>query len=308
MSILSPRAVPLGGVRAMTVRRTLPQRGRSTIGAWCFLDHFGPDVVSETGGMVVPPHPHTGLQTVTWLFAGEIEHRDSVGSRQLISPGAVNLMTAGAGISHSEVSQPGSTTVHGVQLWVALPEADRHVAPFFEHHVAPRIVMGAATVTVFVGAVAQTASPATTFSPLVGMEIVAPANSSFAVPVNGTFEHGILVDAGEVAVNGEAATQDELLLLDVGLTELVIQTGDAPVRLVLIGGTPFDEEILMWWNFIGRSHDEILAFRVQWQGDVVRGGNADGIFGHVDYDGNALPAPDMPTVILRPRRNHAPSP
>jgi hypothetical protein len=126
--------------------------------------------------------------------------------------------------------------------------------------------------------------------------------------VNETFEHGILVDAGEVAVNGEAATQDELLSLNVGLTELSIQTGDAPVRLVLIGGTPFAEDIVMWWNFIGRSHDEILAFRAQWQGDVVADGNADGIFGRVAYDGDALPAPDMPTVILRPRRNHASSP
>ncbi len=305
MRILSPRTVPLGGVRAMTVRRTLPQRGRSTIGAWCFLDHFGPDVVSESSGMVVPPHPHTGLQTVTWLFAGEIEHRDSVGSRQLIAPGSVNLMTAGAGISHSEVSLPTSTIVHGVQLWVALPDADRHVAPFFEHHVAPRVALGDAQVTVFVGALAGVSSPATTFSPLVGIEIVAPATSSFVIPVDATFEHGILVDAGEIRVNGEAATQDELAFFDVGTKELRIQTGETAVRLVLIGGTPFTEELVMWWNFLGRSHDEIVAFREQWQGDVIDGGDDVGIFGHVDYDGLAIPAPAMPTVILRSRRNSA---
>jgi redox-sensitive bicupin YhaK (pirin superfamily) len=217
-------------------------------------------------------------------------------------------MTAGAGISHSEVSLPTSTIVHGVQLWVALPDADRHVAPFFEHHVAPRVTLGDAHLTVFVGALAGVSSPATTFSPLVGMEIVAPAKSSFVIPIDATFEHGILVDTGEINVNGEAAMQDDLLLLDVGVTELVVQTGDAPVRLVLIGGTPFDEEIVMWWNFLGRSHDEILAFREQWQGDVIAEGDdgpdATGIFGHVDYDGPAIPAPAMPTVTLKPRRNH----
>ena len=267
--------------------------------------------------MVVPPHPHTGLQTVTWLFAGEAEHRDSVRNRQLISPGSVNLMTAGAGISHSEASQLGSTTVHGVQLWVALPEADGHVAPFFEHHVAPRVMVGGAQLTVFVGELAQgsgardtvelgrVASSATIFSPLVGIEIVAPANSAFVVPVNATFEHGILVDSGSITVNEEAAAKDELLLLEVGLGELTIETGTQPVRLVLIGGTPFTEELVMWWNFLGHSHEEIVAFREQWQGDVVAGGNAAGVFGRVDYDGAALPAPEMPTGILRPRRNHS---
>jgi len=302
MSILSPRTVPLGGVRAMTVRRTLPQRGRLTIGAWCFLDHFGPDPVTESEGMVVPPHPHTGLQTVTWLFAGEVEHRDSVGSRQLITPGSVNLMTAGAGISHSEVSLASTKTVHGVQLWVALPDADRHDAPFFEHHVAPRVMLGDAQLTVFVGELAGISSPATTFSPLVGIEIVATANSSFVVPVDVTFEHGILVDAGEIIVNGEAATQDELAFFDVGTNELRIQAGETAVRLVLIGGTPFTEELVMWWNFLGRSHDEIVAFRAQWHSDVIDGGDDVGIFGHVDYDGSALPAPEMPHVKLRPRR------
>jgi redox-sensitive bicupin YhaK (pirin superfamily) len=313
MRILSPRTVPLGGVRAMTVRRTLPQRGQSTIGAWCFLDHFGPDIVTPETGMVVPPHPHTGLQTVTWLFAGEIEHRDSVGSRQLVMPGSVNLMTAGAGISHSEVSQSDSTTVHGVQLWVALPDADRHVAPFFEHHVAPRVMLGEAQLTIFVGELAEgsggasTASAArsgaTTFTPLVGMEIVAPANTRFEIPVDVTFEHGLLVDAGEVTVNGEPVARDELAFFDVGVGSLVFATGATPVRLVLIGGTPFTEELVMWWNFVGRTHEEMVAFRQVWQGDVVAGGNDAGTFGHVDYEGAPLPAPEMPTVILRPRRN-----
>ncbi len=121
VEVMTPRDVPLGGPRAMTVRRTLPQRQRSLIGAWCFLDHYGPDHVADTGGMSVPPHPHTGLQTVSWLFTGEVEHRDSAGHHAMVRPGELNLMTAGHGISHSEVSTPETTVLHGAQLWVALP-------------------------------------------------------------------------------------------------------------------------------------------------------------------------------------------
>src|ERR687892_231597 len=125
VEVLTPRDVPLGGPRAMTVRRTLPQRSRSLIGAWCFADHYGPDEVHVSGGMDVPPHPHTGLQTVTWLFTGEVEHRDSLGTHAIVRPGELNLMTSGHGICHSEVSTPRATILHGVQLWVALPDAHR---------------------------------------------------------------------------------------------------------------------------------------------------------------------------------------
>ena len=141
VEIMTPRDVPLGGPRAMRVRRTLPQRERSLIGAWCFVDHYGPDEVADSGGMVVPPHPHTGLQTVSWLFTGEVEHRDSAGHHAMVRPGEVNLMTAGRGISHSEVSPPSTSTLHGAQLWVALPDSARHTDPGFAHH-APKPVHG----------------------------------------------------------------------------------------------------------------------------------------------------------------------
>ena len=141
VEIMAPRDVPLGGPRAMRVRRTLPQRERSLIGAWCFVDHYGPDEVADTGGMVVPPHPHTGLQTVSWLFTGEVEHRDSAGHHAMVRPGEVNLMTAGRGISHSEVSTADTTLLHGAQLWVALPDHARDTAPTFAHH-APTPVTG----------------------------------------------------------------------------------------------------------------------------------------------------------------------
>jgi redox-sensitive bicupin YhaK (pirin superfamily) len=147
--LLTGHEVALGGARAMTVTRTLPNRTRRMVGAWCFLDFYGPDDVDASGGMRVPPHPHTGLQTVSWLVAGDVLHRDSLGNEQLIRPGQLNLMTAGVGISHAEETPVvHAPTLHGAQLWVALPDRDRRVAPHFEHHPdLPGLVDGGATVT-----------------------------------------------------------------------------------------------------------------------------------------------------------------
>lgn len=165
VEVLSARDVPLGGPRAMTVRRTLPQRSRTLIGAWCFADHYGPDDVAETGGMDVAPHPHTGLQTVSWLFSGEIEHRDSLGSHAFVRPGELNLMTGGHGISHTEVSTPGTTILHGAQLWVALPEEHRHAERDFQHYVPEPVRLDGGEARVFLGALAGNASPVRTFTP-----------------------------------------------------------------------------------------------------------------------------------------------
>lgn len=303
VEILEPREVPLGGPRAMTVRRTLPQRRRSLIGGWCFVDHYGPDDVSLTGGMQVPPHPHTGLQTVSWLFEGEIDHRDSVGSHALVRPGELNLMTAGRGISHSEVSTPGTQRLHGVQLWVALPSASKDVAPFFEHHVPAPASLGDATVRTFVGALAGSGTRATVFSPLVGAELEVPAGARVTVPLDPAFEHGVLVDAGEVAVAGAAVPIAHLAYLCPGRDAVEVEAGAAgPARLLLLGGEPLGEEIVMWWNFIGRSHEDVVAARAEWQRDVIDGEDPDGRFGTVRrFDGGALPAPALPTVRLKPR-------
>ncbi|WP_349898844.1 pirin family protein [Parafrigoribacterium soli] len=302
VDILEPRDVPLGGPRAMGVRRTLPQRRRSLIGAWCFVDHYGPDDVAATGGMVVPPHPHTGLQTVSWLFAGEIEHRDSADHHAMVRPGELNLMTAGRGIQHSEVSTPQTTTLHGAQLWVALPDATRHTAPLFEHYVPVPVRFGAATVRVFLGSLLGELSPATAFSPIVGAQIDLPAGASVDLPIDLDFEHGVLVDAGEATVQRERVEVSHLGYLGTGRSTLRLEAGATPVRALLIGGTPLGESIVMWWNFIGRSHEEIVQFRAQWQSDVVAGGTTAGRFGAVrGYDGRPLPAPEMPNVRLRPR-------
>ena len=302
VEILEARDVPLGGPRAMTVHRTLPQRARSLIGAWCFVDHYGPDLVSATGGMTVPPHPHTGLQTVSWLFEGEIEHRDSVGSHAVVRPGELNLMTAGAGIQHSEVSLPQTTTLHGAQLWIALPDSARHAHPFFERFVPEPFDLAGATVRVFLGELAGHGSTARTFTRVVGAQLDVPAKTILRIQVDSTFEHGILVDAGAPSVNGHAVVRSEIAYVPVGADTITIEAGEDPVRAILIGGAPLGESIVMWWNFIGRSHEEIVAYRERWQADVIADGDENGTFGRIDgYDGRPLPAPELPNVRLRPR-------
>ncbi len=268
VEVLAPRDVPLGGVRAMTVRRTLPQRARSLIGAWCFLDHYGPDDVAATGGMRVPPHPHTGLQTVSWLFSGEIEHRDSLGTVGLVRPGELNLMTAGHGISHSEDSTAATRVLHGVQLWTVLPERDRDTAPAFEHHVPPVVPLEDGALRVFVGALAGSASPVRTFSPLVGAEVVLGGGYEHTFTVDPAFEHGILVDVGTVEVGSTRGERGELLYVPPGATSLTLRAHEEDTRLVLIGGEPLGERIVMWWNFIGRDHAEVVAARARWQTEI----------------------------------------
>src|ERR1700742_2066938 len=149
VEVLNPREVPLGGPRAIRVQRTLPQRQRSLIGAWCFIDHYGP----VTARMDVPPHPHTGLQTVSWLFSGAVEHRDSAGVHAIVRAGELNLMTAGAGICHSEVSVASEpdAVLHGAQLWVALPDAARGAVRDFAHYAPEPVSLPGAVARVFLG-------------------------------------------------------------------------------------------------------------------------------------------------------------
>ncbi|MEW1842230.1 pirin family protein [Nonomuraea angiospora] len=277
---LMGREVPLGGPRAMTVSRTLPGVHRRMIGAWCFVDAYGP----QRATMRVPPHPHTGLQTVSWLVEGEVLHRDSLGRLQEIRPGQLNLMTAGRGISHSEESP--ETVLHGVQLWVALPGEHRHTGPAFEHHPALPVLTGPGfEAIVAMGTLGGVESPATAFSPLVGAEIA--VDGTCEVPLSPGFEHGVLLLDGAVARLGAGS----LVYLPPGRSALRLSGRG---RVLLIGGEPFGEEIVMWWNFVGRSHDEIAAFRKDWM-------EGEG-FGAVEgFDGAPLPAPVLPTTRLKPR-------
>lgn len=304
VEVLEPREVPLGGPRALLVRRTLPQRARSLVGAWCFIDAYGPTPSEREGVMDTPPHPHTGLQTVSWLYEGEIEHRDSTGAHRLVRPGQVNLMTAGRGIQHSEVSTTAAAHLHGVQLWTALPDADRGVAPFFEHHEAEVVEFGDATLRVFVGAWLGLSSPVSTFTPLVAAELRLPAGASVDLPADAGFEYGLVADAAPAHLQGVEIPAHHLGVVPTGAEVLRIEALDEPLRVLVIGGAPLGEPIVMWWNFVGRSHDEIVAWRARWQGEVVADADRAGPFGHVDgYDGAPLPAPELPNLRLRPREN-----
>ena len=297
VDVLRPRLVPLGGPRAMTVRRTLPHRDRSFVGAWCFLDHYGPDDVARTGGMDVAPHPHTGLQTVSWLFDGQIEHRDSAGVHALVRPGEVNLMTGGAGIAHSEVSTPATRFLHGVQLWIVLPHEHRAAARDFQHWPVPSTVLAdGVRARTFIGELAGRTSPLHTFTPLLGAELLLDRDVSWAVPVRPDFEHALLIDAGAARVAGQPLTAGELGILDSGPSAVVIEAAE-PTRALLLGGVPFAEEVVMWWNFIGADHDEIAAARADWEQHADRFGEVAGYTG-----GTArLPAPALPGVRLRSR-------
>ncbi|WP_078308544.1 MULTISPECIES: pirin family protein [unclassified Mycobacterium] len=300
VEILTPREVPLGGPRAMTVLRTLPQAGRSLIGAWCFADHYGPDDITQTGGMDVAPHPHTGLQTVSWLFTGEIEHRDSHGVHAMVRPGELNLMTGGHGICHSEVSTAQTTTLHGVQLWVALPDESRDAARDFQHYAPEAVAVGGVRLRVFLGTLAGQASPVRTATPLLGAELLLEPRSMARFDVDPGFEHGLLVDTEAVELSGTRLSRGELGYVGTGVDQLtVLNPTDSIARAILLGGKPFGEQIVMWWNFVGRHHDEIAEFREAWQAESER-------FGHVEgYEGAVarLPAPPLPTVRMVPRRN-----
>jgi quercetin 2,3-dioxygenase len=307
--ILDPRDVPLGGLRAMNVRRTLPQRQRSLIGAWCFLDHYGPDRVDETGGMMVAPHPHIGLQTVSWLFGGTIEHRDSIGTHALVRAGELNLMTAGRGISHSEVSTDETTELHGVQLWVALPAAYRDDQPAFAHYVPPVVHGTGWDAQVFLGSMLGSESPVETYSPLVGAEMILDDGTRLAPEVLPEFEYGVLVDFGLVRVNGEEVKQHQLAYVAPG-EGLEIEAADLS-HVLVIGGRPLGEEIVMWWNFVGRDHDEIVQARADWMAQITDNNGTitdsseiyDGRFGIVTGDHlPPIPAPAMPNAKLKPRR------
>ncbi|MFI1035423.1 pirin family protein [Streptomyces sp. NPDC020951] len=301
VDVLAARDVPLGGPRAMRVRRTLPQRARTLIGAWCFADHYGPIDVATAHGMDVAPHPHTGLQTVSWLFSGEVEHRDSLGTHALIRPGEMNLMTGGYGICHSEVSTPRATVLHGVQLWVALPEEHQNAERDFQHHIPEPVRVDGAEIRVFLGSLAGDTSPVRVFTPLLGAQITLEPRATITLAVDTAFEHGLLVDSGDVRVADTLLRPAEMGYVRPGIDTLtLVNESEDPARTILLGGTPFEEEIVMWWNFIGRSHEDIVRAREDWEASAQRFGDVE------EYPGSRLPAPALPNAVIRPRRNPPP--
>jgi redox-sensitive bicupin YhaK (pirin superfamily) len=292
LEVTAAREVDLGeGTR---VRRLLPKRQRSTIGAWCFVDHFGPEDISAGRGMFVPPHPHIGLQTVTWLLEGEVLHRDTLGNTQTIHPGQLNLMTAGIGIAHAEESPPDHPPVmHGVQLWVALPKRSSGVAPAFDHiPELPTLDVASARITVIVGELLGERSPAMTYSDLLGAEVELRGGST-QLPLRADCEYGLVALSGEATIEGVTLRPGNLLYLGLG-RETVSVNALNPTRLLLLGGEPFGEPLFMWWNFVAHSAEEIERARTDWQ-EHRRFGDITG------FDGAPLEAPPLPPGRLKPR-------
>lgn len=259
MEVTESRASTVGN---HPVRRALPRRDRRTVGSWCFADHMGPSTYDEDDPIGIGPHPHIGLQTVTWLVAGEMLHRDSLGSEQTIKPGQLNLMTAGNGVSHAEENVHRRGDMHGIQLWVAQPERTRHDAPAFEHHAElPQAEFGEATATVLVGALGEVSSPARRDTDHFGAEILLRGDAT--LPVDPTHEHAIVVLDGRVDVGGTIVEPGHLGHLDIGADELTLRSAE-PTRLMLLGGVPFESRITMWWNYVARDRDEIARANVDW--------------------------------------------
>jgi quercetin 2,3-dioxygenase len=290
--LLEPREVPLGGVRGLTVHRTLPHRVLPTVGPWCFVDHFGP----TRDEMTVLPHPHTGLQTVTWPLTGDIRHRDNLGSDVVLKPGELNLMTSGDGVSHSEFSVGDRTMMHGLQLWVALPDASRTGPAAFEHLPdLPRTGGNGWRAIVLVGRLGDAESPATTYSPMVGAELTLSATTPALVPLRPEFEHAVLAVDGPVRVGDVDVAPRHMRYLAPARDSVHLQAA-RDTTVLLIGGEPFAESLVMWWNFIGRSHEDIVQARDEWEQGSERFGRVEG------HDGQLIPAPPLPHVRLTPRR------
>ena len=274
------------------VLRALPRRARRMVGPWCLLDRFDASRLGRLPGapavMDVPPHPHIGLQTVTWLFGGEVLHRDSLGSEQRIRAGELNLMSAGRGIAHSEESRGAAAAgLAGLQLWTALPDAARNGAPRFDHHGdLPRWTGDGVDAVVAMGRLGAANSPARVFSPLLGAEIRFHGGAA-SIPLDPSFEHAIYVVAGGLTLEGAAAMPDVLAYLGAGREgiELAAEAGSVAF---LLGGAPFREEILMWWNFVARTDAEMVTARDDWE--------AGSRFGEVrGYPGGRLAAPRYTT-------------
>lgn len=287
---LPARQTELNGLKIL---RALPRSRRRMVGPWCFLDRYGPVHFTSEIPMLVAPHPHIGIQTVSWLLDGEILHKDSLGSEVLIHAGQLNLMTSGRGIAHSEETpKANSGNLNGVQLWVALPNVSRNTPPLFDHYAAlPVLEFGGASVTLIAGRLQGRVSPARTFSPMIGAEVVLHESRQTAVPLNPTYEHALYVLSGKVFLEGDHLAPDTLHYIGTERDELAV-SGTPNSRLLLLGGAPFGEPILMWWNFVARTPEEITEAREDWMSHRR--------FGEVQaYKGARIPAPDLTNFAPR---------
>lgn len=278
------RLTDIGG---LPIRRLLPRSQRRLVGPWCFLDSYGPLTFTSGKPMDVAPHPHIGLQTVSWLLEGEIVHHDSLGLEGTAGHGVLNLMTAGRGIAHAEETALQNTgRLRGLQLWVALPGASRETAPAFEQYrELPVVTREGGFATVLLGELGGVRSPARAFSPIVGADVSGEAGRTFVVPLDPGFEHAFVPLKGACRLSGVPLEIDTLYYLGCGRSELAVEAAGPGFRAFLLGGAPFGETILMWWNFVARTTEEIVAARDDWEA---------GRFGTVSaYAGPRIAAPAM---------------
>jgi redox-sensitive bicupin YhaK (pirin superfamily) len=241
----------------LQIWRALPVRDRRMIGPWCFLDRYGPISFTGEKPMDVAPHPHIGIQTVSWLLEGEVLHRDSLGFEAMARPGAVNVMTSGRGIAHSEETpQSNIGRLNGVQLWVALPDSHRNVEPQF-HHV-PEVPREESR-----DGIVQTFS-AHQYSPAIGADVIVHPHSTLERELESSWEHGIFVLDGDITTDGQRLETNTLYYLGTDRPSL-IASSDRGGRFLLLGGPPFPEKVLLWWNFAARTPEEIAAARTEWE-------------------------------------------
>lgn len=286
----------VGDVGGLPIQRALPNKGRRVIGAWCFADHAGPATLPADKRMNVGPHPHTGLSTFSWMIEGEILHRDSLGSEQVLRAGQVNLMTAGHGIAHSEESL--SDRIHLAQLWIALPDAERERAPSFQHFPdLPHTTLDEGwDATILVGELVGQRSPVPSFTPLLGVDLLADGPACATLALDAGFEHGVMLLEGEVDVSPaghdavETVTPGTLLYLGAGCESVELRCASAS-RLLLLGGEPWAEAPLLWWNFVGREPAEMQAWAEDWtRADGGRFGEVQG------YVGSRIAVPPVPAL------------
>ncbi len=269
---LSGHAKDLGG--GFTVRRLLPAVQRQAVGPFLFFDHFGPVAVQPEAGHDVRPHPHIGLATVTYLFSGAIMHRDSLGYVQQIEPGAINWMTAGRGIVHSE-RRPESLANqayvnHGIQLWAALPVAHEEAEPSFVHTPAaaiPEVQVDGSTVRVLIGEAFGQASPVATYSRTLYLDVQLPPGATLEIPALVPEIAVYPVDA-PLSLNGEEVAA-HILAVAVPGQPLHLTAGQSAVRLMVIGGEPLEAPRHMWWNFVSSRKDRIVQAAGDWEAQVM---------------------------------------
>lgn len=262
---------------SMTVHRVFPQRAIRMIGPWCFLDHFGPIPSADYQKFNIPPHPHIGLQTITWLFSGQLLHQDSLGYEQPLRSGQLNLMTAGRGISHAEVADHNpDQPLHGLQLWCALPPVHEQTEPRFDHYQQlPKFALGDVTATLIIGSYHNSdrrhTSPALSFSPSLALLLQTPQATATELTLERDFEYGLYVVAGQVNTLQQTVRSHQLLSLGANRHHLTLELSADAIVLVL-AGEAFEQPVKMWWNFVSGSQQRVEQAQRDWDAGHERFG------------------------------------